>query len=116
MPTARYDFELDQGTDVSVPFSLVDASDKPVDLTGCKARMQLRTTYSAETPADDLSTENGRMLIDGPAGTITAKFTHDGTAKLKPGAYVYDVEVETEAGEVLRVVSGEILCTPEVTR
>lgn len=65
-----YDIELDQGSDAVIPFELYDASDTPLDLSGYTARMQIRPSVGSATISDELTTENGRLSIEG--GTITA--------------------------------------------
>jgi hypothetical protein len=42
--------------------------------------------------------------------------TSSNTANLKPGRYVYDLEIEDEANTVTRVIQGIAVVTPQVTR
>lgn len=65
-----YDIELDQGSDAVIPFEMYDANDTPLDLSGYTARMQIRPSVGSATINDELTTENGRLVITG--GTITA--------------------------------------------
>lgn len=70
---AVHNFSLDQGSDKVVYFVLRDKSG-PIDLSGYSAAMQVRRYAFSEAAIDTLTTCNGRLLIDGPAGKITAKF------------------------------------------
>jgi hypothetical protein len=38
------------------------------------------------------------------------------TSALKAGTYVYDLELEAPNGEVIRLIEGRFVITPEVTR
>lgn len=62
---AKYDFSIPQGTDLSVPFLLKDSEGTPVRLEGFSVRMQLRRFVTASDVIDELSTENGRVTLDG---------------------------------------------------
>jgi hypothetical protein len=48
-------------------------------------------------------------------GKVTISLSAVQTAALKPGRYVYDVEI-TSASETLRVLEGLVTVTPEVTK
>ncbi len=111
---AFYEIEIDQGTDVTIPFELYDAEDKPLDLSGFTARMQIRHSATSPEFIDELSTKNGRLHIYG--GTITAKWDNAKTASLKAGRYVYDIEIVSASGEVSRVLEGDFVLRREVTR
>lgn len=107
--------KLDQGADSVFTFALRDKSG-PLNLTGFSAAMQLRTTaYSAEA-IDTLTTCNGRLVIDAEAGKITATFPHAITEKYPAATVVYDLEIESPAGEITRALEGKIRISPEVTR
>lgn len=109
-----YDIEIDQGTDVSIPFELYDASDKPLDLSGYKARMQIRPSVGSSEISDELTTENGRLAILG--GTIKAMWTNSVTSSMKHGEHVYDIEIVSADGEVTRILEGAFVLRREVTR
>jgi hypothetical protein len=38
------------------------------------------------------------------------------SSTIKPGRYLYDIEVTSPLGEKLRVVEGIVLITPEITK
>lgn len=117
---SEYNFELGQGTDKRLVFSLsaADCMGRKVafDLTGYSAAMQLRTATFAPEADDTLTTGNGRLLLDETAGTITAVFPHQVTEKYQARTYVYDIEITNPASEISRILSGKIKVTPEVTR
>lgn len=58
--SAKYCFQIDQGTDLRVPFVLKNADGTLVDLTGCAVRMQLRKNFYADEAVDTLTTDGSR--------------------------------------------------------
>lgn len=92
----------------------------PVNLTGYTARMQVRETYESEAPVLSLVAGTG-ITLGGTAGTIILEASSDVTAGISaqppgPQQYVYDLELESGAGVVTRLVEGRLLVYPEVTR
>lgn len=116
MTSAKYDFCLGQGTDVDLPFVLRDASGQALNLTGYKARMQMRRSIYDKDAVDTLTTENGRIRIDHEEGRITCTFPNAQTESYPAQTLVYDLEVVEPDNRVKRVVGGRITVTPEVTR
>lgn len=89
----------------------------PVDLTGCTARMQIRTAVESAEVVLELSTDNGRITLGGAAGTITMRLTAAETAALPPRLQaVYDLEIVHSNGDVRRLMAGKVSVSPEVTR
>lgn len=109
-----YDIELDQGSDAVIPFEMYDANDTPLDLSGYTARMQIRPSVGSATINDELTTENGRLVITG--GTITATWPNAVTTAMRYGDSVYDIEIVSASGEVTRILEGAFILHQEVTR
>lgn len=110
----RYDFEIDQGSDTSIPLALKDADGRAIDLTGCTAAMQLRRSLACGDAADSLTTENGRITISGNSVILT--FPHATTEDMEATRYVYDLEVTNTDDEITRVLEGYVTIRREVTR
>ena len=108
----RIVLSIDQGTDTSVSVSVTDSTGQAVDIAA--ARMQLRPTVESETIADELATENGRIVLED--GKIRLIFPNAVTTVMEAGAYVYDLEVVDSQDLVTRVMEGPITIRPEVTR
>ena len=89
-----------------------DASGNDADLTDYTAYGQIRKTYSSTTKYDFICT------IPWPIqGIIQIKLPNAVTNVMKPGRYVYDVEIKhNSTGEIGRVVEGQVGITPGVTR
>lgn len=111
---ADFDFELDQGADWVIPIELYDAEDNQMDLSGFTARMQIRASAGSGKVSDELTTENGRLSIEG--GTITARWPNAVTTAMSAGRYVYDLEIVSADGLVARVLEGNFILHREVTR
>lgn len=88
---------------------------RPVDLTGYTARMQIRAKLDSDTVLHSLTTENGGILLDNVAKTITMYIPDETTQTFTFKAAVYDLEM-ISAGEVTALASGSITLVREVTR
>lgn len=113
---AIYDFCINQGTDLTVPLVLKDSTGSPMDLTGYKASMQLRTNVANTQAVDTLTNENERIVIVPEEGKITLFFPNSVTETYPAQSLVYDIEIESGGGEITRILQGKIKVSPEVTR
>lgn len=103
---------IDQGSTYSISIELSDALGNSLDLTGYLVRAQLRKSYGSNSYTE-FTTSTG----DNPEnGVITLSLSSEQTGGLRPGRYVYDIEIESQEEEVTRVLEGIITVTPEVTR
>ena len=84
----------------------------PVDLTGCTARMQVRSEVESETPLLSLTTENDRITLGGAAGTVDLYVSDEDTAEITWDGGVYDLEIEHPSGEVTRLAEGSVSVSP----
>ena len=88
--------------------------DSAVDLTGYDARLQVREFHYSEDPVVNISSGNG-ITLGGSAGTIDILLSASDTQELIAGNYVYDLELVV-SGTVTRLIEGNFIVTPEVTR
>jgi hypothetical protein len=103
---------IDQGSDFTSNVTVEGSDGITFNLTGYTVRGQIRKTYTSSTSIAFVASidvpSNGRITITLPAAT---------TAAMKPGRYVYDLEiVETLTGKITRVVEGQVEVNPRVTR
>lgn len=110
-----YNITLDQGATYSTQLTYKDSAGALIDLTGYTARMQVRIQVDSASTVLDLTTENGRIILGGAAGTINLTVDAVTTAALTAGQYVYDLELVNGA-VVDRLIMGTFLVRPEVTR
>jgi len=102
---------IDQGTDYSVTIDVTDSSGDILDLTGYTASAQIRKTYSSSSVSATFSTSIAEL-----AGQVTLSLTDTQTTGLSAGRYVYDLNITSGAGTTTRVVEGQAIITPGVTR
>lgn len=88
----------------------------PVSLTGYTARLQVKRKISDLEPVLSLTTENGGILLDDAAETITIRATAQQTAALSFNSAVYDLELLSGSGKVYRFAEGSLSLKPEVTK
>lgn len=114
--SAKYNFCIEQGTDLKVPFVLKNADGTLVDLSGSTVRMQLRKSYYAEEAIDTLTSANGRIFLAPAEGRFELNFPNKITEAFPVQTLLYDIELVSAGGEVRRIVEGKITVQPEVTR
>jgi hypothetical protein len=87
-----------------------------VDLTGCTARLQVRSDIDSPVVLLELTTENGGIELGGVLGTVRRVVTATATAAFAWTAGVYDLEVVFANGTVRRLMAGPTSVSKEVTR
>lgn len=102
---------VDQGTSFNVNVTLEDASGDAFDLTGYTVSAQIRKTYSSLTSIDFTAAIQNALN-----GLISLSLDDTQTGNMKPGRYVYDVEVVSPGGVVSRVLEGQVEVFAGVTR
>jgi len=86
-----------------------------VDLSSHTARMQVRSSYAAETALLDITSGGGNITL-ASNGVIAVTVASSVTAALAaPDTGVYDLEIIL-SGVVTRLLQGSVTITPEVTR
>lgn len=89
----------------------------PVDLSGVQsARAQFRASVGAPTVLCELTTDNGRIVLGGAAGTITLKLDAATTTAFAWRTGVWDMELVYTDGRVRRFMQGAVTVDPNVTR
>lgn len=114
------DLTVDRGSDVAIELHLVEEDNTPKDLTGFFASGKIKKNYNT-TDSDqifDFSVSYGSPL---GAGIINLLLDRQVTDLMKPGRYVYDVELRNSdtidsSTTIERILEGKINVTPSVTR
>lgn len=88
----------------------------PANITGYSAALQLRSLPSDTSTALSLSTATGGITITGAQGKVSVHATAVQTGLIDDGVYYYDCEITSPANIVTRLVQGQVVVTPEVTR
>ena len=116
MPAAYYDLYVEQGATFKRTIRWLDKDDAPIDIVGYTARMQIRRTIKSEEVLVELTTENGRIVIESEPGEFSIIMPAELTAGFEFLRAVYDLEVESPEGVVDRLLKGCVYVDREVTR
>ena len=87
----------------------------PANITGYSAALQLRSLPSDPVAALSLSTSAG-ITVTGAQGKVSVHATAAQTAAIDDGVYYYDCEITSPSNIVTRLVQGQVVVSPEVTR
>jgi hypothetical protein len=118
MSAGIYNILAEEGATFSRTITWRDSNDALVNLSGYSARMQVRPTIddSGQTATLSLTTDNGRILLGGTAGTVTLTVSA-GDMTVPEGQYVYDLEMLSSGGvTVTRLLQGTFVVSGEVTK
>ena len=115
MAAGTLDFTIEQGATFNLLLTW-KINGTPVNLTGYTARLAARVDVEDTEVILSLTTSNGGITLGGSAGTISLDQTATQTTILPAGTYVYDLELIASNSTVTRLVQGELLISPEVTR
>jgi hypothetical protein len=106
------EIQIEAGATFSTEITVNDALGGPKNLADYTVRSQMRKSYYSTTAIDFTMT-----VVDAPAGVVTMVLSASQTSNIRPGRYVYDVEiVENNTQEVTRIFEGIITVLPNVTR
>lgn len=114
------DITMDQGSTYNPTFILRNSDKSFFNLAGYKARMQVRSSFDADTPVLDLTDTNGKLSITAASGRIQLNIVPADTTSISfegdSFSGVYDMEVESASGVVTRIAQGAFVINREVTR
>lgn len=89
---------------------------KPVDLTGYTARMQLRSSIDSTTTIDEYTNTNGKIQLDITNSAITILVDAVTTAAYTFSSAVYGLEMVSATGVVTQIATGTITLIKEITK
>ena len=102
---------IDQGSDYSISVSMTGADGSALNLTGATFLGQVRKTHASSSIAGTFTTSH-----DATGGNLTLSLTDTITAGITAGRYVYDVLMTDSGGDKTRVLEGQAIVTPSVSR
>lgn len=102
---------IDAGADYSIIVTANQGNGDPLNLTGYTVKSQVRKSYASPTAYDFTAS-----IFAATSGKIRLSMTATQTSAIKPGRYLYDVEITSAIGEKRRVLEGIIIITPEITQ
>jgi hypothetical protein len=121
LPIAEADICIFQGATFSQTlYWETGTPSAPVNLTGYTAKMQIRSKPESKAVILELSTSNGRITLgtsgNFATGAINLFISASDTANLSVCENaVYDLEL-TSGSVVSRILQGNVIISPEVTR
>jgi hypothetical protein len=104
---------IDAGSLFSVIVSVKNSDQNPMNLTGYTVAAQIRKSYGSTTAYNFTAS-----VFDALTGKIRLQLTAEQSSAIKPGRYLYDIEISSVAnpGQKTRVVEGLVIITPEITK
>ena len=117
MAAGKLDLYIEQGATFRKKLRWEDPQGTPVDNTGYTARMHIREPLANQQTIADLTTANGGIVLGGVNGEINLYLSDAATTAMVPSRKaVYDLEMVSGIGDVIRLVEGKVKIVPEVTR
>ena len=112
------DLSIDQGADFAAEIYLVDPLGNTKNLAGYNALAKIKRTYNSDS---DETFQFGAVVAGPPTrGLVVLSLTNQQTDLMKPGRYVYDVELsflDSDSNTIIeRILEGKVEITPSVTR
>jgi hypothetical protein len=111
----QYIVEIDQGANWFFNVTYENPAGTPVNITSYTAALQLRSLPESTTAVLSLATGSG-ITITGAAGLVAVQATAVQTGNIIAGDYYYDLEITSPQGVVTRLVQGQAVVNPQVTR
>ena len=117
LPIAEADICIFQGATFNQTlFYETGEPSAPVDLAGYTAKMHIRSKPESKALILELSTTNGRIVLNETTGSIKLFISASDTASLSVcDKAVYDLELTT-GSVTTRILQGNVIISPEVTR
>lgn len=116
-------FKFKKGSTFRPVLTLTDkATAQPLDLTGCTARMHVRSEADASQTLHTLDTETAtadgvnQIVLGGAAGTVALRITAAESSAFDWLQGVYDLEIVWPDGTVTSYLEGTMIPLTEVTR
>lgn len=115
MAAGKYNALVERGATFKLTLILGSAG-VPVNLTGYKARAQMREEYDSPDAFLTFTTDDGSIVFDALAGKATLIASAAATSAVPVDGGVWDFILEAPGGEVFRLVQGKVSTSLEVTR
>lgn len=102
---------VDAGSNFSAIVTVRGSDGNPINLTNYTVASQIRKSYGSTT-----AYSFNASIFEAVQGKVRVQLSAAQSGGIKPGRYLYDIEVTAPGGEKTRVVEGIVLITPEITK
>lgn len=102
---------IDAGSDYTNIITVKASNGLPLNLTGCTVRSQMRKSYNSSS-AHAFTAEVHNPL----AGQVILRLSAAESELIKPGRWLYDIEITNPSGGRKRVTEGVATVTPQITQ
>lgn len=112
MEAKEFDFEFPRGDTCPVSFEVTDSKGNELDLSTSEIYFTLKKNYNTQNYILQKKKSNSGITVDGKKGSLV--LTHNDTAELNYGNYVYDIQIKS--GDYVKTLAmGTITLTNEST-
>ena len=112
MEAKEFDFEFPRGDTCPVSFDITDKNGNELDFTNTEVYFTLKKNYNTTSYILQKKKSTSGITIEGKKGSLV--LTHNDTAELNYGNYVYDIQIKS-GDYVKTLVLGTITLTNEST-
>lgn len=102
---------IDAGSTFNAIVTVRGTDGNVLNLTGFTVASQIKKSYGSL-----VAYNFSASIYDGPSGKVRIVLSSTLSSTIKPGRYLYDIEVTAPSLEKLRVVEGLVIITPEITK
>jgi hypothetical protein len=111
MATIAY-LDIDQGSDFSAIIELENDNGTPMNLSGFLVYSQFRKSYGSA-----IGYSLNAVVLNADLGTIKLSLSGVASSAIKPGRYLYDIEIINTLLQIkTRVIEGVVTINAEITK
>lgn len=116
MASKHYDILIEQGSTFYLTVNVKNPDGTVKNISSYTGRMQIRPSFNSTTIYVDANTGNGMVTILGSQGQVTVTIPGNTTDTYSWSSGVYDLEIDNGSGDIIRLVSGSVSLSQQVTR
>lgn len=112
MEPKEFDFEFPRGDTCPVSFNITDSNGNSLDISSSEIYFTIKNNYNTSEYVLQKKKSANKITVNGNKCSLV--LTHDDTANLKYGNYVYDIQIKS--GDYVKTLClGTITLTNEST-
>ena len=102
---------IDAGSTFNAIVTVRGTDGNVLNLTGFSVASQIKKSYGSLVAYNFITS-----IYDAPSGRVKITLPAATSSAIKPGRYLYDIEITAPSLEKLRAVEGLVIITPEITK